>query len=509
MRNNDLEFEYNNKEEGFIYVNEERLEEEILSHLHNNSDVENMKIPEELSRDAYLSLTEKRVNIIKWYPFQENSTLLEIGAGYGELTTLLCSKLKKIDAYELKKERISIIQKRCSEYSNLTCYTGFLSEQEFKDSYDYILVHDIFAISRKFFKGENPNESMLKFLRRFLKKNGKLLLITENRLGLKYFAGAAEDYNRQFFWGINSFEQDERNRTFSKTELMEIIENSGFRYQKWFYPYPDAVCTLEIFSEDIEKKIGYGLTSPDKELCEERYQFFDEQRMFYSLHKEGIALKFANAFFVECGNEKSHTQIAYVDLEKEKMVYYQDDGKFVQDGNVLPEGVRIDIYLNGLVQQIVNCNLGAKNPYIPKLYNLIEEMIILMNQSGCHIDDIYIKDDKIDTVNTCNDRDEYQLWKDWYVWYENNIMFYRNASRRISLEKLMEILNIDSETFIEYLQRYQKRDSKYVVPRLPNIMFDFEPGGSKDRIEFRLSDLEESSMSDKLKQLHGTLHTEE
>ena len=118
MRNNDIEFEYNSKDEGYIYVNEERLEEEILLHL--NSDIEQLKIPEELSRDAYLSLTKRREDIIKWYPFDENGSLLEIGAGYGELTKNLCSRLKKVDSYEPKSERIYIIEKRCREYDNLS-----------------------------------------------------------------------------------------------------------------------------------------------------------------------------------------------------------------------------------------------------------------------------------------------------------------------------------------------------------------------------------------------------
>lgn len=508
MRNNDLEFEYNNKEEGYIYVNEERLEEEILRHLHNNSEVESLKIPEELSRDAYLSLTEKRANIIEWYPFDKEGSLLEIGAGFGELTKNLCSKLKKVDAYELKKERVCIVQKKCSLNNNVRCFTGFLSEQEFDETYDYILIHDIFALSRKFFKGENPNETMLKFLVKFLKKDGKLLLITENRLGLKYFAGAAEDYNRQYFWGLNSFEQDERNRTFSKSELMEIIENSGFVHQKWYYPYPDAVCTNEIFSDEIKSKICYGLTAPDRESCEERYQFFDEQRMFYTLYNEGISMQFANAFFIECSFKAVDTNIAYVDVEKNKMIYRQVDGSFIQNGEKLPEGVRIDIYMCKLVQQIVNCNLGEKNPYISKMYNLINEIVYLMRSTGCDMDDIYISENKLATLKCNKEKDEYNLWKELYVWYEHNIMYYRNASRRIKLEKIIESLQLSNKTVMEYVQRYYTNDSKYYVPRLPDLMFDFEPGGSKDRLTFKITDLDYMSLSDKLKKLHGTLHTE-
>lgn len=507
MRNNDIEFEYNSKDEGYIYVNEERLEEEILLHL--NSDIEQLKIPEELSRDAYLSLTKRREDIIKWYPFDENGSLLEIGAGYGELTKNLCSRLKKVDSYEPKSERIYIIEKRCREYDNLSCYTGVFSNQEFDGEYDYILIHDIFAIARKFFKGANPNVEMLVFLKKFLKPDGKLILIAENRLGLRYFAGAAEDYNRQFFWGLNSFEQDERNRTFSKSELTEIIENSGFEYHKWFYPYPNAVCTKEIFTEEINSKICYGLTTPDYEINEERFQFFDEQRMYYTLYKEGIVHKFANAFFVECSNQEVETDIAYANLEKKQIIHYQREAVFVQNGEELPDGVRVDVYLGQLVQQVVNCNLGSKNPYIGEIYSLIEKIVEMMQQYGCDINDVYISEGKLATTNICNNLDMYSLWEQWYVWYENNIMFYRNAFRRISLERIMEIIKIDNEMLEVYYRRYRESNNKYVMPRLPDIMFDFEPGQSKDRLIFKLSDMEEENLSDKLKRLHGSLHMEE
>ena len=495
MRNNDIEFEYNSKDEGYIYVNEERLEEEILLHL--NSDIEQMKVPEELSRDAYLSLTKGREDIIKWYPFDENGSLLEIGAGYGELTKNLCSRLKRVDTYEPKSERICIIEKRCREYDNLSCYTGVFSEQKFDGKYDYILIHDIFAIARKFFKGANPNVEMLIFLKKFLKPDGKLILIAENRLGLRYFAGAAEDYNRQFFWGLNSFEQDERNRTFSKSELTEIIENSGFEFYKWYYPYPNAVCTNEIFTEEINGKICYGLTTPDYEISEERFQFFDEQRMYYTLYREGVVYKFANVFFVECSNQKVETDIAYANLEKNQIIHCQRAGVFVQNGEELPDGVRVDVYLSQLVQQVVNCNLGSKNPYIGEIYVLIERIAEIMKQSGCDIIDVYFNKGQLATTTKNKEISAYSLWEQWYTWYKNNIMYYRNAFRRISYEKIMDIINIDNAMLEEYFCRYSEGNNKYIIPRLPNIMFDFEPSQSKDRLTFELSALKEEGLSDK------------
>ena len=73
----------------------------------------------------------------------------------------------------------------------------------------------------------------------------------------------------------------------------------------------------------------------------------------------------------------------------------------------------------------------------------------------------------------------------------------------------MEIIKIDNEMLEVYYRRYRESNNKYVMPRLPDIMFDFEPGQSKDRLIFKLSDMEEENLSDKLKRLHGSLHMEE
>ena len=46
-------------------------------------------------------LSEVRKNILAWYPFREHCTILEIGAGCGAITGLLCEKADKVVSVEL------------------------------------------------------------------------------------------------------------------------------------------------------------------------------------------------------------------------------------------------------------------------------------------------------------------------------------------------------------------------------------------------------------------------
>ena len=47
---------------------------------------------------AFHNFTDARENLINWYPFEKSSSILEIGAGMGALTGLLCQNAEKVIA---------------------------------------------------------------------------------------------------------------------------------------------------------------------------------------------------------------------------------------------------------------------------------------------------------------------------------------------------------------------------------------------------------------------------
>ena len=63
---------------------------------------------------------------------------MEIGAGCGALTGLLCDKCKKVTAVELSKRRATAAQLRCREKDNLEVIVGNLNDIEFGEKFDYI-----------------------------------------------------------------------------------------------------------------------------------------------------------------------------------------------------------------------------------------------------------------------------------------------------------------------------------------------------------------------------------
>lgn len=55
-----------------------------------------------------------RKNLLNWYPFAPNSTVLEIGAGMGAMTGLLCDKCAHVTAVEMNAVRADVIRDRKS-----------------------------------------------------------------------------------------------------------------------------------------------------------------------------------------------------------------------------------------------------------------------------------------------------------------------------------------------------------------------------------------------------------
>ena len=85
---------------------------------------------------VFYHLTPIRKNILNWYPFEKDSSVLEIGAGMGAITSILC---KEVVSVELSKNRAKSIEIRNSDKENLEIIVANLNDIDFKErKFDYI-----------------------------------------------------------------------------------------------------------------------------------------------------------------------------------------------------------------------------------------------------------------------------------------------------------------------------------------------------------------------------------
>jgi 2-polyprenyl-3-methyl-5-hydroxy-6-metoxy-1,4-benzoquinol methylase len=284
---------------GADYYSDGDIEEELLEIVTTYQDFSQILATEDRWPILY-HLSPIRQNIINWYPFKEKSHCLEIGAGCGAITGALCQRVERVTAVELSKRRATINYTRHKDCDNLEIIVANLNDIEFKEKFDYITLNGVLEYAGSFTKTQNPYEDFLKQIKGYLKPDGKLIIAIENRYGLKYFAGAKEDHTSKAFDGIVGYPNNDTVRTFGKLELEQLLHQSGYHDQHFYYPHPDYKMPLEIYSDDFLPSATSHLT-PAPNFDYERYSLFDESQAYRGIIENGQFPFFANSFLVICG----------------------------------------------------------------------------------------------------------------------------------------------------------------------------------------------------------------
>jgi len=251
-------------------------------------------------------LSPVRHNLLQWYPFKPDGSVLEIGAGCGALTGLLCNKLKKVTALEPSYKRALITAQRHSNHSNLEVVVGGLQDFECEERFDYITVIGVLEYAGMFYGVENPYTSFLTKLRGMLNPNGKMILAIENKIGLKYLCGNPEDHTGRYFDSIYDYPHSCKVRTFSKKGLTKLLETSGFSSMKWYYPVPDYKMPQEVLSEEITPGALDSIWQwiPARAYGSARKEILSERRLGKTLAQAGLFEEFANSFLVLAHTEQ-------------------------------------------------------------------------------------------------------------------------------------------------------------------------------------------------------------
>lgn len=274
------------------------IEQELLQIVSNNDSFDTV-LAQDSRWPILYHLSPIRHNILNWYPFKKQASLLEIGGGCGALTGALCEKVDKVTVIELSKLRSEINLQRNQHYSNLEIIVGNLNDIKLEEQFDYITLIGVLEYAGSFTDTVQPYQDFLSNIKPLLKKQGKLFIAIENKFGLKYFAGAKEDHTSKFFDGIVGYPDTKHVCTFGKTELQNLLTESGFSRHTFYYPHPDYKMPLEIYSEAHLPAIDSYL-SPAPNFDYERLSLFDEAVAYQQIIQNGQYEFFANSFLVEC-----------------------------------------------------------------------------------------------------------------------------------------------------------------------------------------------------------------
>lgn len=248
-------------------------------------------------------LSDIRENLLEWYPFTKQDDVLEIGSGCGAITGLLSKKARYVTCIELSKKRSLINAYRNQDRDNITIMLGNFEDISLQQRFDYITLIGVWEYSALYVKGADPYLAIMEKLKTFLKPQGKIIIAIENKMGLKYWNGAPEDHTGNLYSGINDYVGEKNIRTFSKQEIIDLLNLAGFTQLKFYYPMPDYKLPDTIYSDILLPQMGsIRCYRSDYSSCR-LYNFYDATA-YDQICRDNMFSYFANSFLVVCGEER-------------------------------------------------------------------------------------------------------------------------------------------------------------------------------------------------------------
>lgn len=271
---------------------------------------------------VFYHLSSMRRGLYAWYGFRANATVLEIGAGFGALTGLLCDKCSKVVAVENNSFRAQYLEKRYKHRENLDIYSGNIMDvlneilEENKSGFDYIILT---GILEKLYLGKDETDLYIKYLTdlsKVLKQAGCILIAADNRYGIRYFCGSPEMHTKVPFEGINHYPHSADGYSFTRHELYEIVNKCGLK-TKFYYPLPDYILPQIIYSDEYMK--GTAISERLVPYYPFKTKLLAYEKDIYKDIIENQALPFlSNSFLVECCTSGVFDQTIFATLSTDR-----------------------------------------------------------------------------------------------------------------------------------------------------------------------------------------------
>lgn len=216
-----------------------------------------------------------RTNVFEWYPFKMNSSLLYIGD-----SPIL------IDFFEGKFDLT------VAEISEIDSIKNTL--------FNYVVIDGVFDVLDK------KKESLSKVLS-MMYPMGEIIILANNRLALRYFAGVKEFESDDFFGHLKR-----TNLLYSKHQWESLFKDLSLNY-KFYYPYPDYLLTTQVLS-DAWLTSNINLQFEDYHSF--RYELFNENEALQSLIDSGDFSVFSNSFMIVISNKQSDIVYSKISTER-------------------------------------------------------------------------------------------------------------------------------------------------------------------------------------------------
>lgn len=259
--------------------------------------IEPFKILSENDKWAVLyQLSPTRKNIVSVMNISKSDSVLEIGAGMGAVSGALAELAGSLDCIDLSKRRSYANAYRNRDCNNLNIYIGNFEDIKLTKRYDVVVIIGVLEYAGSFINSEKPYDRFLEYIHNYLNENGKIYMAIENRFGMKYFAGCAEDHLGKPFVGIEGYDNN-KVQTFSYSEICSLL-NKYFKDLYFYYPFPDYKMPSVIYSQDYLPNETANLKT-FKNYDSDRLIILDEEKVYKHISTKEDWTMFSNSFLIE------------------------------------------------------------------------------------------------------------------------------------------------------------------------------------------------------------------
>ena len=274
-----------------LYSDGDEVENHILDIVSNESGFDYCH-PDMNNWPVLYHLTRQRENICLPMDLRSDDEVLEIGAGMGAVTGGVAPYVKKVDCIELSRRRSLINATRHKDMDNIEIIVGNFQDIEIEKKYDVVTLIGVLEYGCYYIDSDRPYEDFLEKVHSVMKDGGRLYIAIENKLGMKYFHLSVP------FVGIEGYRQGDHVRTFTKSELTEMLKSAGFGDIYFYYPFPDYKLPTVIYSDDNIKDADIDF--PENANYDlDVMTLFSQNRAFAGLKGTEERAAFANSFLIE------------------------------------------------------------------------------------------------------------------------------------------------------------------------------------------------------------------
>lgn len=253
--------------------------------------------------------------IIKWYEIEKVSTIGCVIFEEGN---------SQLIAEALEEKGLDVSRLALRELENSRLYGG---------KYDIIVAVDIIEYA-------SDAVTLLKNIKSLLISEGKLLLATDNRLGIRYFCGdqdfftyknydSIENYRHLLYWERESM----KGRAYDKAEIRRFLESAGFLKHRFFSVFPRISNPQLLLADDyipneaLDIRVFPEYNNPNT-------VFLLEEELYPSLMENELLHGMANGFFIECPLQGECSLINQVTLSGERGLEHAMATVLRSDGTV-------------------------------------------------------------------------------------------------------------------------------------------------------------------------------